>query len=74
VDGETIVDSGWSISPNDDTLTLLSHDATSDASSVWLIDGTTGTFYTVTNTVFTTSTPVSRHAQRSFQVRIASTR
>lgn len=73
-DGETITASGWTVSPNDDTLTILSDSQSDTATSVWLLDGTVGVVYTLTNTVFTSTSPVSRHPQRSFQILIVATR
>lgn len=73
-EGETIEASGWSVSPNDDTLTVLSDSQSDTATSVWLLDGTVGVVYTLTNTVFTDASPVSRHPQRSFQLLIVASR
>lgn len=73
-DGELISDSGWSVTPNDSTLTVITSTFTDTASSVWVLDGTPGVVYTLTNTVFTNSSPVQRHAQRSLQLLIVSVR
>lgn len=56
--------------PPDSSLTIVSDEAASPYTTVWLSGGTLGTTYTVTARITTASTPTARVDDRSFYVKI----
>lgn len=66
--GETITESAWSISPDDDSLVEDSSDYTGIATVIWVSGGTEGQRYTLVNHI---TTSAGREDERTIAFSIA---
>lgn len=66
---EEVATSTWSVSPDDESLTLSSPSSNGTINTVWISGGTVGVTYVVTNHIITDSSP-AKEDDRSAELKV----